>query len=155
MKAEKNNFSKNEIQSKLEYYCAYQERCHSEVRRKLYEYGLNPAEVDEIVSELIAENYLNEARFASQYAGGHFRVKKWGRVRIRKELELRKVSPYNIKAALAEIEDTDYEATASRLIDTKRRELGTKGHPAVRKQKVVSYMLQKGYEMEVVLRLME
>ena len=140
---------------KIRHYCAYQERCHSEVRRKLYEYGLNPTEVDEIVSELIAENYLNEARFASQYAGGHFRVKKWGRVRIRKELELRKVSPYNIKAALAEIEDTDYEATASRLIDTKRRELGTKGHPAVRKQKVISYMLQKGYEMEVVLRLME
>src|SRR6201996_8784258 len=86
---------------KARHYCGYQERCHSEVKEKLYSFGLHKKEVEEALSTLIEENYLNEERFAIQYAGGHFRLKQWGKVKIRYELKQRQVSDYCIKKALA------------------------------------------------------
>lgn len=120
----------------------------------MYDYGLTPSEVDELVAELITENYLNEERFAVQFAGGHFRIKRWGKVRIRRELELRKVSPYNIRVGLASIDGDDYEATIRRLIEQKGRELTSVKHPALRQKKLVQYLLQKGYELDLVLSLL-
>ena len=76
---------------KIKQYCAYQERCHKEVREKLYSFGLNKEEVNEIISTLINENYLNEERFAIQFAGGKFRMKQWGRIKIKMGLKAKKV----------------------------------------------------------------
>ena len=77
-------------------YCAYQERAQQEVRDKLYELGMTMDEVEAIMSDLIAENFLNEERFATQFAGGHFRIKGWGRVKIQHALQQKRVSKYNI-----------------------------------------------------------
>ncbi len=86
-----------EAQQKLEHYCAYQERCHQEVVNKLQELGMIPAAIDAIISSLIQNNYLNEMRFAQSFARGKFRIKKWGKNRILRELKLRNISNYNIK----------------------------------------------------------
>ena len=86
---------------KLRHYCGYQERCHQEVKEKLYSLGLRKQDVETAIATLIEEDYLNEERFATQFAGGHFRLKQWGRVKIRFELKLKQVSEYNIKKALA------------------------------------------------------
>ncbi len=67
---------------KAESYCAYQERCQQEVRDKLYSWGLHEVQVENVIAELIASNFINEERFAKAYAGGKFRIKKWGRVKI-------------------------------------------------------------------------
>ena len=79
----KQYYSKDEALQKAKQYCAYQERCHTEVKAKLYELGMNKKEVDELLSELISDNYLNEERFAIQFAGGKFRIKQWGRIKIK------------------------------------------------------------------------
>jgi regulatory protein len=76
-----------EAHAKIQRYCAYQERSHKEVKNKLYEYGLYPGQVDELLSQLISEGFLNEERFAKAFAGGRFRMKKWGRLKIKNELE--------------------------------------------------------------------
>ena len=91
------SFTPQQALQKIKHYCAYQERCHSEVKEKLYGVGLRKNEVDEIISTLIEENYLNEERFAIQFAGGHFRIKNWGRVKIKYELKQKQVSDYCIK----------------------------------------------------------
>ena len=90
-------FTPQQALPKAKHYCAYQERCHSEVKDKLYGFGLTTPEVNEIVSRLIEENYLNEERFAILFAGGHFRTKKWGRVKIAYALKQKQVSAYSIK----------------------------------------------------------
>src|ERR1700748_907813 len=85
---------------KARHYCGYQERCHSEVQEKLYSLGLRKPQVEAALATLIEENYLNEERFAIQFAGGHFRLKQWGKVRIRYQLKQKKVSEYCIRTAL-------------------------------------------------------
>src|SRR6266487_2138747 len=97
-------------------YCAYQERSHREVKTKLFEYGLPSAKVDEIISYLITEGFLNEERYAKAFAGGKFRIMKWGKLKIQRELESSGVSPRNIARGLSEINASDYSKTMLSLV---------------------------------------
>ena len=108
---------------KMQRYCAFQERCHSEVRQKLLELSVYGDTLEEIIAELIADNYLNEERFARSYARGKFRTKAWGRNRIKQELKMRRVSEYCIRKGLEEIEEDDYLATLEKVIHKKLEEL--------------------------------
>jgi regulatory protein len=135
---------------KARHYCGYQERCHSEVQEKLYSLGLRKPQVEAALATLIEENYLNEERFAIQYAGGHFRLKQWGKVRIRYQLKQKHVSDYCIKKALAAIDDDDYYQTLARLAEKKWDSLKEEENPHTRKHKLQTYLLQKGYENEFI-----
>ena len=134
---------------KARHYCAYQERCHSEVKEKLYGFGLRKQEVEEALSRLIEESYLNEERFAIQFAGGRFRLKQWGRIKIRYELKQKQVGDYCIKKALASIGAEEYDLTLSRLAEDKWSDL-QKEEPYIRRQKLQAYLVQKGYEMDKI-----
>ena len=141
--------SKEQALQKLKHYCSYQERCHSEVKEKLYGFGLIKPDVEELISVLIEENYLNEERFAQQFAGGKFRMNNWGRIKISHALQQKNVSSYCIKKGLKEINDTAYEATLLKLASIKWKAL--KGEQYLNRQaKTYSYLLQKGYEAEWV-----
>ncbi|HMO34260.1 MAG TPA: regulatory protein RecX [Lacibacter sp.] len=140
---------------KIKHFCAYQERCHSEVKEKLYGYGLHKAEVEDIISKLIEEDYLNEERFAVQFAGGHFRLKKWGRVKIRHELKQRQVSEYCIRKGLREIPGEDYEHTLRRLAEEKLAGLRREKNHLVKKRKLHDYLLRKGYEAELIREVVQ
>lgn len=130
-------------------YCAYQERTQQQVRDKLYDLGLYGDEVEEVISHLITENFLNEERFAVAYALGHFRQKKWGKIKIKQGLEQKKLSNYCIKKGLNEIDSSEYEETLKGLLHKKYSLLKEK-NLYIRKQKAVQYMLQKGYEADLV-----
>ena len=143
-------FSKEEAFQKAKQYCAYQERCHSEVKEKLYSFGLYRKEVEELLSKLIEENYLNEERFAIQFAGGKFRMKQWGRVKIKYTLRQKQVSEYCIKKALAGIPETDYSGTMQKLFDQKLRTLKSEKNIFIKKRKLQDHLMQKGYEPALV-----
>ena len=113
------HFSKEQALQKARYYCTYQERCHSEVKEKLYSLGLYKKDVEELLSNLIEDNYLNEERFAIQFAGGRFRIKQWGKVKIKYELKQKLVSDFCIKKALASINENDYQKTIQKLFSAK------------------------------------
>jgi len=149
MQVRRQQLSLEQALQKARHYCAYQERCHSEVKEKLYGFGLRRQEVEEALSRLIEENYLNEERFAIQFAGGRFRMKQWGRIRIRYELKQKQVGDYCIKKALASIPEEDYARTLSRLAESKWSDL-EKEEPYVRRQKLQTYLIQKGYEMDSI-----
>lgn len=134
---------------KIRHYCAYQERSHQEVKEKLYGFGLRKTDVEELLATLIEDDYLNEARFAEQFAGGKFRMKKWGRVKIVYELKQKQVSPYNIKKALASIDETTYLAVLQKLADDKWALLKQEQH-LNRQAKTIQYLLQKGYELPLI-----
>lgn len=141
--------TKEQALQKLKHYCAYQERCHSEARQKLYSLGLRTRDVEEVISSLIEEDYLNEERFAEQYAGGKFRMNGWGRVKIVQALQQKKISTYCINKALKQINTEGYEARLLKLARVKWNSL--KGEKAISRQaKTYSYLLQKGYEADQV-----
>lgn len=142
----RNNISKEKAIPKIRHYCAYQERTHQEVKEKLYGFGLRKEEVEEILSTLIEDDFLNEERFACQFAGGKFRLKKWGRVKISHELKQKMVSTWNIKKALSSIEEDDYTAVLQRLAADKWASLKSEQY-LNRQAKTMNYLLQKGYEL--------
>src|ERR1700744_5902304 len=117
----KQQLTKEQALPKARQYCAYQERCHSEVKEKLYSLGLYKKEVEELLASLIEENFLNEERFAIVFAGGRFRIKHWGKVKIRHELKQKQVSEYCIKKALQEINTEDYRQTLYKLAEGKSK----------------------------------
>ena len=136
--------------AKIKQYCAYQERCHSEVKERLYSYGLLKVEVEEILSKLIEENYLNEERFAIQFAGGKFRIKHWGKVKIKYELKQKWVSDYCIKKALSLIDKAAYSKTLYKLADLKINSLKSEKNIFVKKKKLQDHLLMKGFELSLV-----
>ena len=146
-------YTKEQALQKAKQYCAYQERSHSEVKEKLYGLGLHKNDVEELLSLLIEENYLNEERFAIQYAGGKFRIKQWGRVKIKYALKQKQVSEYCIKKALAAIAETDYKKTLQKLFEQKLRTLKSEKNNFIKKRKLQDHLLQKGFEPNLVSAL--
>ncbi len=138
-----------EAKVKAAAYCAYQERCQQEVRDKIYSYGLHKIEVEDLISYLITEGFINEVRFARAYAGGKFRIKKWGKVRIAHELKLRKISEACISKGFEEISEEEYIKTLDTLINKKSASLKHK-IALIRKKKVAGYLINKGYEGALV-----
>ena len=137
-----------EATRKLEQYCAYQERCHQEVREKLRGMHMISEAVDLIVVHLIEHNYLNEERFACSFARGKHRIKHWGRIRIVSELKFRGISKPNITTALKEIENDyldHFEAVAQRHWETL-----VEPRPMVKRKKFCDYLLRKGFESQLV-----
>jgi regulatory protein len=145
----KQSYTVAEAQQKLEHYCSYQERCHQEVVNKLNSLGMFTSARDLILTHLIQENFLNETRFAQSFARGKFRIKKWGRNRIKKELKARHISDYNIKLGLKEISEEDYRSTFWALFE--KRKAAVQGlSSTLQKKKIMSYMLYRGWETHLI-----
>jgi regulatory protein len=135
---------------KLKHYCGYQERSHSEARQKLYSLGLFKKEVDELISQLIEEGYLNEERFARQFASGKSRIKGWGRQKIQYELRQRGISEFCIVKALKSLDATEYEAGFNRLATKKWTSLHSEKNIFVKKSKWQEFLLQRGFEPALI-----
>lgn len=149
------NIGYDKALQKIRQYCAYQERNHREVKEKLYGYGLYKEDVEELISRMIEENYLNEERYAVAFAGGKFRMKGWGRIKIRYALRQEKLSEYCITLALKSIDEAEYSNKLEALYKEKLKSLkGEKNH-FVRKQKLQAYLLQKGYEADRIIALIQ
>lgn len=144
-------YTPSQARQKVQHYCAYQERSHAEVRQKLYGYGLWKDDVEALMAELITDDYINEERFAIAYAGGHFRLKHWGRIKIRYELRQKQVSDYNIKRGLESIDEDDYLKLLSSLAKEKWNSFNNSDQTDfIRRVKTQAYLIQKGFEAELV-----
>lgn len=150
----KKQLTKEQALQKLKHYCAYQERCHSEVKDKLYQLGVWKKDHDEIIAALIEENYLNEERFAVAFAGGKFRIKQWGRVRIKYELKQKQVSEYSIKKAMKQIDEEEYLSVLNKLAKEKYAALKNEQY-LIRKKKTMDYLAAKGFEADLVRKVVE
>ncbi len=142
--------SKEKAFQKLKHYCSYQERNHGEVKQKLYSLGLFKKEVEELISDLIQEDYLNEERYAIQFASGKFRIKGWGKQKILYALKQKGASPYCIKKALAGIDETEYLRSFNRQADKKWASLQSEKNIFAKKTKWRNHLLHKGFEPVLV-----
>jgi regulatory protein len=148
MKTQK-SYTLEEAKRALERYCVYQDRCHKEVISKLYDCNMIPETHDIIIVHLIEHEFLNEERFSKSFARGKFRIKKWGKVRIVRELKFRNISTYNVKTALKEIGESDYFNTFNALA-LKKFDSITESNPYKKKKKLADYLLYRGWESNLV-----
>ena len=137
------------IYPKIVKYCAYQERSQQEVRDKLYDLGVHKREVEQTISLLIGDGYLNEERFAISFAGGKFRIKQWGKVKIKYALKQKRISDYCIKKALSQIKEADYIKTLHAVINSYSKKNAEKDQ---RKKiyKIAQYVISRGFESDLV-----
>jgi len=142
------HLSVEQAEQKIKHYCAYQERSHFEVREKLYTLGLHKMQVETLLTKLITENYLDEERFAASFARGKFNLKQWGRIKIKYALKLKKVSDYNIKTALKQIDEADYLTVLQKLA-TEKWALLKGEHYITRQAKTTAFLMQKGFEPQL------
>ena len=151
---QKKRLGKEEALQKLRHYCAYQERSHREVKEKLYSFGLSKTDVEESISALIEDDYLNEERYAQSFARGHFRTKHWGRVKISYELKQKGVSAYCIQKGLKEIEEGEYEKVLREVIEKKAESLPKTEKENIIRHKIAAYAMQRGFEMPLIQRIL-
>ena len=142
--------SVQQAREKIHRYCAYQERAHQEVRSKLYSYGLPGDDVEEPITSLITDGFLNEERFAKAYAGGKFRMKKWGRLKIVNALEAKGLSKNCIKAGLKEIDPEDYYNTLRDLLSHRAGMAKEEDNIYVKRDLLSKFAISKGYEPDMV-----
>lgn len=143
------SYTVEEATKKLEHYCAYQERCHKEVKQKLKDMNMIPEASDMIVVHLLEQNFLNEERFAKAYARGKFRIKKWGKYRITLELKRKDISKFNLNEALKEIDEEEYIDVFNDLAEKRNNSL-KETDKYKRRKKLIDYLLYRGWETFLV-----
>lgn len=149
---QRKTLTKEQAYQKLKHFCAYQERCHREVKRKASALGLKKRDAEELVSKLIGENCLNEERFAIQFAGGKFRIKQWGRIKIKYELKQKSISEYCIRKALSEIGEEEYRDTLNKTAMKKWNSIkNIEVNQFVKMGKTRDFLIQKGFEPALVM----
>ena len=137
------------VKRKIENYCAYQERCHSEVKRKLNSLGIFDENIDEYLCHLIDENFLSETRFSNSYVRGKFNNNSWGKIKIIRELKLRNISDWNINNAINQISDKEYDEKLIRLC--KRKIDFSKEFSNKTKDKIIRSLRYKGWELDKII----
>ena len=145
----KKNYDKKTAQLKAADFCAYQERSQQEVRDKLYSFGLHHDEVEEVLSNLIVDGFINEERFAKAYVGGKFRMKGWGRRKILQGLKQHKVSEYCVRKGLQEIDPEAYFTTLLKHAEKKYVSINAPSEYIIR-GKLTQHLIGKGFEMDLV-----
>ena len=145
----KKNYTVNEALEKLKKYCVYQERCHAEVKKKLYEMGMIKSSIDKIIGILVSENFLNESRFANQFVSGKFNIKGWGKYKIINEMKIKSISDYDINNAISKINRNDYLNKIQILSEKKLMQL-EKYTTKKKKEKLYNFLNYRGWEIDLI-----
>ena len=146
----KKSFTVDELQSKMEHYCVYQDRCHQEIERKMKEYQMIPEAKEKILLHLMRHDFLNEERFSKSFARGKFRIKNWGKQRIIRELKIKNISSYNIKTALKEIDEELYVKTIEKIAISKNNTI-KESNLFKKNKKIYDYLYRKGFESSLII----
>lgn len=145
---------KEEGRKKAMKYCAYQERCVFEVEQKLRDWGLEPTMVDEVIDDLVEQDFINEKRFTALYVRGKFSIKKWGRLKIRAELMKKSISIELIDPALERIDARGYQNTIKDLI-RKKAETVKAENAYQKKSKIYYYLMSRGFEPQYIMKALD
>ncbi len=147
--APKNSWQPEQVKEKMMAYCAYQERCIWEAKRKMFEKKVDEDVQEEVIRYLLDEKFIDEERFAKAFCRGKFNMKKWGRKRLSMELKMRKIPEDLIRKGLAEIDPYAYYDTLLAELE-KRWEREKENDSKKKKYKVTQYLMSRGFEYDLI-----
>ena len=137
------------VLSKMQHFCAYEERCIHDVKTKLLTFHLQEDIYDGIINKLIKDDYLNEERFARAFARGKFRINRWGRNKIYAALQQKGLPELYILEGLNEIDPNDYITTLRSLISKKSAEVSETDF-SKKIKKLANFAISRGFESNLV-----
>lgn len=135
--------------AKIEAYCSKAEHCTSEVVTKLKSWNINERQIAEIVARLCKEKYINDLRYSRCYVKDKFRYNHWGRIKIIQALRVKNINENDIKEAIEELDQQEYETTLKRLLAQKRKSIKA-SFDYERNGKLVRFALGRGFEMSII-----
>ena len=139
----------SEAKSRIRNYCAIQDRCEWDVRKKLAEWGVMKSIKDVLIAELINDQFIDEERYARSFCRGKFRIKKWGKKKIEFTLKQKKISTTCIQKGMDEIDEQEYLLQLRTQAEKKNKLIKEKNH-LIRKRKLAKHLVEKGYETHLV-----
>ncbi|MDG1719243.1 MAG: regulatory protein RecX [Flavobacteriales bacterium] len=145
-------YTVKEATERIQSYCAIQDRCQWEVEKKMKEWGISDKIIENILTDLILDKFVNEERFSESFCRGKFRIKRWGKVKIKNELKIKKISNNCIDKGLLQIEKKEYMKVLKDLYLKKRDSLKDTNQ-FVRKGKIAKHLQQKGFESKLIWEL--
>ena len=145
-------YAVKEATERIQSYCAIQDRCQWEVEKTMKEWGISDEIIENILTDLILDKFVNEERFSESFCRGKFRIKRWGKVKIKNELKIKKISNNCIDKGLLQIEKKEYMKVLKDLYLKKRDSLKDTNQ-FVRKGKIAKHLQQKGFESKLIWEL--
>ncbi|MBT4217142.1 MAG: RecX family transcriptional regulator [Flavobacteriales bacterium] len=145
-------YTVKEATERIQSYCAIQDRCQWEVEKKMKEWGISDEIIENILTDLILDKFVNEERFSESFCRGKFRIKRWGKVKIKNELKIKKISNNCIDKGLLQIEKKEYMKVLKDLYLKKRDSLKDTNQ-FIRKGKIAKHLQQKGFESKLIWEL--
>lgn len=133
-------------------YCSRAEHCVNDIRDKLRVSDVSSDETEEILQALIEGGYVDEQRYANAFVNDKFKFNKWGKIKIAHALQQKKVPSSCIEKALDGLDNNAYEDTLRKLIESKQK--CVKGTATQMRAAVIRFALSRGFEYELVQRLM-
>lgn len=127
-------------------------RVHSafELKTKLRNSAFHIDHINEVISYLRTNNYLDDAAFAESFAEEKIRLKKWGQGKVRSELIKRGISREIIdQTILKHFSGSDINLNALELAKKKFSALKVRESDTKKlRQKLIQFLMMRGYEYE-------
>lgn len=127
--------------------CSQREYCVSQIEEKLVAWGQSTEACERIISKLIEERFIDEARFSRAYALDKMRYNHWGRVKIRQMLRMLGVSNADREAAIAELPDDEYFSILRHLVEQKLPTVKARSEYELR-GKLLRFLTGRGFELD-------
>lgn len=137
---------------KAQEYCSKQEICISGIRKKLDQWGVNPAYHEKVLKDLKAEKFIDETRYASSFVKEKFRLNQWGIIKIRHAMKAKQIPEDIINEAINEIPDDEYVRTLEKIMTQKLRNIKAR-NKFEQKGKLYRHAASKGYENDKIMEV--
>ena len=139
----------NKILSRAAKLCSTGERCEYDIKVKMVQWGIEPADIEKSIKYLVENNFLDDTRYAHFFTKDKLKFNKWGRVKIIYALRQKQISSEIIENAIQSIDYQEYIDLLDQIIGTKINLVGTM-KTASNKAKILRFAAQKGFTSEEI-----
>jgi regulatory protein len=136
-------------------YLSYRPRSFAEVEKKLRDKEFGDALVDAVLSDLVRLGFINDQRFADQWAQSRIRLRGLGRRRIEQELRNKGVDRETVSRTLKDVLAPDLEIeTARKAAERKLATMKTLDRETMRRR-LGGFLERKGFSYKVIRNILK
>lgn len=129
--------------------CANAEQCSADIRQKILKHGFSQDDATKILTYLLTNKYIDDARYSRAYAVDKVRFSRWGKMKVRMGLHAKGISDSDISQALEYIPEKEYAEVIEKTLLAKARSLDLKD--VKDRQKLYRHMASRGFESQLII----